>query len=75
MEVLQAELKAQQANFDKQREAIIEDGISDLRKALRAEFALAKERDVAAALKRARVRAVFSVSPSFAVYRSELGTL
>jgi hypothetical protein len=56
MEVLQSELKAQQANFDQQREAIIEEGVSDLRKALRAEFALAKERDVAAALKRARVK-------------------
>jgi hypothetical protein len=59
---LQAELKAQQANFDKQREAIIEEGIGDLRKALRAEFALAKERDVAAALKRARVKPILIVS-------------
>ena len=53
---MNAELKAQLANFERQRGTIIEEGLADLRKALRAEFALAKERDVAAALKRARVR-------------------
>ena len=52
---MHAETEAQLAKFESSRGVIIEEGLKDLRKALRAEFALAKERDVAIALRRAKV--------------------
>ena len=54
---LETELGAQQTRFDDQRKAMIEEAICELRKALRAEFTLAKEREVALALRQARVSA------------------
>ena len=52
---MHAEMEAQLVKFESRRGVIIEEGLKDMRKAMRAEFALAKERDVATALRRARV--------------------